>query len=405
MVSSNVLLARQPIYDASLNVKAYELLFRPPHKDGWHWDGDLATSQLVVNAFAEIGIDKAADNKSAFINFTRRWLLSPPPFDPGQVTIEILETVEPDKDVIKAVQQLAKQGFIIALDDFTFHPKWHLLLKLASIVKIDVLQHQGAELDMQVMALREYKVKLLAEKVETYEVFEHCKTLGFELFQGYFLCRPQNIQGDTLPSSKMVVMRLLAELQNPEVDMSTLEKLISHDISLSTKLLRICNTARYGTRVKIESIRKAMVLIGLHALRQWASIIALSRMADKPSELIMLALTRARMMEYIVQQHPLPDGEIFFTVGMFSLIDAFFDKEKADILDSLPFSDKVNNALLHYGGTAGKILQAVEAHEQGHWENVDWHYLNSLSIEPELFESAYMEALLWATGVMQSLLE
>lgn len=403
MESSNVLLARQPIYDVSLKVVGYELLFRPPQQAGWQWDGDVATSQLVLNAFAEIGIDKAADNKSAFINFTRRWLLSPPPFDPTQVSIEILESVEPDPEVVAAVRQLAQRGFVIALDDFTFEAKWHPLLQLASIVKIDVLQHQGEALEQQVKALKPYKIKLLAEKVETYDVLEHCKSLGFTMFQGYFLSRPQNIQGDALPSNKMVVMRLLAELQNSDVDMTTLEKLISHDISLSTKLLRICNSAHYGARVKIESIRKATVLIGLQALRQWASIIALSRMADKPSELIVLTLTRAHMMELLARQFALPDGEIFFTVGMFSLIDAFFDQGKANILSSLPFNDTVNDALLHYAGCAGKILRAVEAHEQGQWDSIDWGELSNLGIEQDAFERAYLDALQWASGVMRSL--
>lgn len=403
MESTNILLARQPIYDTHLRVDAYELLFRPP--TGWQWDGDIATSQLVVNAFAEIGIDRATDNKRAFINFTRKWLLSPPPFDPHFVTIEILESVEPDEEVTRNVKQLKKSGFVIALDDFVFDPKWHDLLKLADIVKIDVLQHQGNALIELVQKLRRYPVKLLAEKVEDYSVFDQCKSLGFDFFQGYFLCRPQNIHGDTIPSNKMVVMRLLAELQNPEVDLGSLEKVISHDISLSTRLLRICNTARYGSRAKIDSIRRAMAVIGMRELKQWASIIALSRMSDKPSELITLTLTRARMMELLAQGAKLANQDIYFTIGMFSFIDAFFDQNKETILQSLPFNDEVNQALLHYEGSAGKILQSVAAHEQGHWDQIDWQALDASGISQEAFEQAYMDALCWAAEVMQSLLE
>ena len=404
MQSSNILLARQPIYDAKLNVAAYELLFRP-QQQGWEWDGDVATSQLVLNAFTEIGIDKAADNKQAFINFTRTWLLSPPPFDARFVTIEILESVEPDPDVVSAARELSRQGFTIALDDFQFDPKWHDLLQIADIVKVDVLQHKGEALEQLIQKLGQYPVKLLAEKVENYSMFDQCKSLGFDYFQGFFLCKPQNIHGDTIPSNKIVVMRLLAELQNPEVEIGGLEKIISNDISLSTKLLRICNTAHYGSRVKIESIRKAMVLIGLQALKQWAAIIALSRMSDKPSELITLTLTRARMMELLAQSANLPGAETLFTVGMFSFIDAFFDQTKAIILQSLPFSDEVNQALLHYEGTAGTILQAVEAHEQGHWSEINWRTLEDLGITQPAFEDAYLQALQWAAGIMQSLLE
>jgi len=402
MESPNILLARQPIYDSTLDVTAYELLFRPPA--GWVWDGDVATSQLVVNAFAEIGIEKATDNKRAFINFTRQWLLSPPPFDPQLVVIEILESVEPDADVVRSVAQLKRSGYTIALDDFVFAPQWRPLLELADIVKIDVLQHDDAALKTLTGQLREYPLQLLAEKVETYSVFEHCKSLGFQMFQGYFLCRPQNIHGESIPSNKMVVMQLLAEVQDPDVDLGGLEKLISHDISLSTKLLRICNSARYATRTRIDSIRKAMVMIGLQELKQWASIIALSRMTDKPNELITLTLTRARMMELLAHSTAVNNRDIYFTVGMFSFIDAFFDQSKETILRSLPFNEEVNRALLHYEGVPGKMLQAVAAHEQGHWDQINWQTLEAMGISQDVFENAYIEALQWAAAIMQSLL-
>lgn len=402
MESPNILLARQPIYDSTLDVTAYELLFRPPA--GWVWDGDVATSQLVVNAFAEIGIEKATDNKRAFINFTRQWLLSPPPFDPQLVVIEILESVEPDADVVRSVAQLKRSGYTIALDDFVFAPQWRPLLELADIVKIDVLQHDDAALKTLTGQLREYPLQLLAEKVETYSVFEHCKSLGFQMFQGYFLCRPQNIHGESIPSNKMVVMQLLAEVQDPDVDLGGLEKLISHDISLSTKLLRICNSARYATRTRIDSIRKAMVMIGLQELKQWASIIALSRMTDKPNELITLTLTRARMMELLAHSTAVNNRDIYFTVGMFSFIDAFFDQSKESILRSLPFNEEVNRALLHYEGVPGKMMQAVAAHEQGHWDQINWQTLEAMGISQDVFENAYIEALQWAAAIMQSLL-
>jgi EAL and modified HD-GYP domain-containing signal transduction protein len=202
----------------------------------------------------------------------------------------------------------------------------------------------------------------------------------------------------------MVVMQLLAEVQNPDVDLGGLEKLISHDVSLSTKLLRICNSARYATRTRIDSIRKAMVLIGLLELKQWASIIALSRMTNKPNELIMLTLTRARMMELLAHATTVPNRDIYFTVGMFSFIDAFFDQSKETILRSLPFNEEVNNALLHYEGVPGKMLQAVAAHEQGHWDQINWQTLEALGISQDMFENAYLEALQWAAAIMESLL-
>ncbi|RLU03504.1 MAG: HDOD domain-containing protein [Ketobacter sp.] len=405
MDSNPILLARQPIYDRDLNLFAYELLFRPPHPSDWVWDGDEATSQLVINAFTEIGIDKVCDNRTAFINFTRKWLVSPPPFDARHVTVEVLEDVEPDAEVVNGVMALKEAGFTIALDDFEFDAKWEPLLKMAHIIKIDVLAHQNEALEELVAQLAPYKVKLLAEKVEDYEMQERCKDLGFEYFQGFFLSRPQNVHGAPMPTNKIVVMRLLAELQNPEASVTKLEDIITSDIALSTKILRICNTAKYATMNKIDSIRRAVVLLGMNTLKQWSSLIALSRMSDKPSELICLTLSRARMMELLAKAVGKDNPDTFFTVGMFSFIDAYFDRSKEELLQSLPFDDALNDALLHFEGETGKLLRNVIAHERGNWQEIDWQELDALGIQEDLFEEIYLESLLWAADVMKSLLE
>lgn len=405
MDSNNILLARQPIYDRDLNLFAYELLFRPPHPSEWVWDGDVATSQLVINAFTEIGIDKVCDNKTAFINFTHKWLISPPPFDARHVTVEILEDVEPDQEVIEGVTALVNAGFTIALDDFEFDEKWTPLLQMAQIVKIDVLAHNAAELKQLVTQLKPYNVKLLAEKVEDYETQEHCESLGFEYFQGFFLSRPQNVHGAPMPSNKIVVMRLLAELQNPDASVTNLEDIITSDIGLTTKILRICNTAQYATQSKIDSIRRAVVLLGLQTLKQWSSLIALSRMSDKPSELICLTLSRAKMMEVLAKASGKDNPETYFTVGMFSFIDAYFDQPKEQLLKSLPFDDAINAALLHFTGDIGTLLRNVIAHERGEWNEIQWAELEAMGVEESLFEQTYMEALLWSAEIMKSLLE
>lgn len=406
MHTENILIARQPIYDVSLNVTAYELLFRPTQEQaGNPWDGDQATSQVLLNVFAEMGMGIAADNKRAFINFTRSWLESPPPFEPGSITIEILEDIEPTPNMVKAIQALSAQGYQIALDDFVYKPELEPLIELADIIKIDVLAVQGDELETLVKNVKHSKALLLAEKVEHYNVFEHCKQLGFSLFQGYFLCRPQIIEGTSIPSNKLVVMRLMGEIQNPEVSMAELETIIANDPALSVKLMRIFTTAQYATRAKVDSIRKAIVLLGLQKLKSWACLIALSRLSDKPSELIMMTLTRAKMLELIAQKMKADGVDSYFTTGLFSTIDAFFDQDKFAILETLPLEARVNDAILKFEGESGKILQAVVDFEQGHWQQVDWALLRDKGIDEPTMEAAYLEALSWATSIMRSLLD
>lgn len=403
MSENHALFARQPIYSESLNVEGYELLFRPSNKDDG-FDPDQATSDVVLNAYSEVGLAKATESSCAYINFPRNWLLSPPPFEPQAIVIEILETVEPDADVLDAVKKLKQQGYTIALDDFEFDQSKIELIKLADIIKIDVLAIKGSKLEALIDKLRPFEKTLLAEKVEDYQTFQQCQSLGCSLFQGYFLCRPQIVEGTVLPANKLVVMRLLADLQNPDVTIQELEKSISNDPALSVKLLKIINSAQYALSKKVDSLQKAIVLLGLEKLKSWSSIIALSKLADKPSELLSLTLTRAKMLEILANEVNIPNPDMFFTIGLFSSVDAFFDQEKASILETLPLEKEVSDALLEFGGVAGTFLKASIAHEQGRWETIDWPALTAHGVNEEILEKAYTEGLRWAMEVMTSLL-
>ena len=126
------------------------------------------------------------------------------------VTIELLEFYQTFTKVIESVQSLVKGGYTVALDDFEFSEEWIPLLELVQIVKVDVLVYHGEKLERLIKQLKPFRVKLLAEKVENYAVYEHCKELGFVMFQGYFFCRPQNITGTAIPANKLVVMKLLS---------------------------------------------------------------------------------------------------------------------------------------------------------------------------------------------------
>lgn len=405
MTKESILLARQPVYDKQLNVTAYELLFHPPEgADHNDWDADSETMAVLVNAFTEVGIGPVADNKTAFIHFTRRWLLSPPPLEPQHVTIQIQKSLNPDTEVVDAVRRLRERGFSIALECVSGMAEWDALLKLTHVVMVDVAALKGETLEKLVVYLKKFPVRLLAQKVENYTVFEHCAKLGFDIFQGGFLCRPQSVKGNAIASNKLVVMNLLAALQNPDIDIKSLENIITNDVALSVKLLRVCNNASYASQAKIDSIKRAIMILGLQKLKSWVSVIALSRMSDKPTELVMLTLTRAKMMEVIAQKAGLPP-EKSFTVGLFSAIDAFFDNDIKSILDTLPFDDEIKQALLLHEGPLGTLLKFTLSHERGDWTSVDWSTLAGMKVDKASFETAYMEGVRWASAVMQSLLQ
>lgn len=405
MTSSNVLLAKQPIYNKKLDLFAYELLYRPSNpNESIDWDGDTATAKLLLNALLDVGLPAVTGGKKSFVNFSRNSLLAMPAFDPRFIVIEVLETVEPDDAVIRALQKAADQGFTIALDDFTFHEKWLPLLELAHIVKVDVIEHQNSSRQALCEKLREFDVQLLAEKVETYEVFEECQALGFDYFQGYFFSRPQLVVGGSLSANKVVLLQLLADLRDPEVALEDLEASVLRDVSLSVKVLRLCNSLHYASHVPINSVRQAILLIGIDALRQWASIIALSSLSEKPPYLLSFALTRARTMELLAGPGPIATADSYFTVGIFSLVDAFFDRPKEELLENLPFDETIRSAILEGAGHHGLLLESVKAHEMGRWDIIDWPALERHGIGPERLSAAYLSASQWADDMTTLLL-
>ena len=397
---SESLLARQPIYTRDMEVHAYELLYRG--SDDEHADvrdGDLATSQVLVNALLEIGLDELVGDRPAYINCTAHYLLEglPAPMAPAQVVLEVLEDVIPDGDLLAAITNLREQGYTIVLDDFIYDESKRALVELADVVKLDVLAIPDDQLALQHQRLRAFGVKLLAEKVETQEEFERCKRLGFDYFQGYFFCRPRVIKGSHTPSSKMAIMRLLARLQDPALEFHELEELISHDVSLSYRIMRYVRSAHFGLGARVESIHQSVNLLGLERIKTWVAILAMAGIDDKPYELMLTALVRGRMAELLAPSAALSANSAF-TVGLFSILDALMDMPLPRVLGNLPLADEVNTALLEHGGDLGELLELVLAYEQG-----DWTRALGSNFDTATLRDSYLDALRWAGQISASM--
>ena len=390
----DIFIGRQPIFDRNLEVFAYELLFRSGIENrAGEFDGDQATSQVIVNAFIEIGLDHIVGTQLAFINLTRSFVTSsaPLPFPKERVVLEVLENIHPDAEVIAGVRSLVAQGYNVALDDFVFNENLRPLIEVANIVKIDLMSVSRDELKEHVDILRQYPAKLLAEKIETQDDFEYCKALGFDYFQGYFLSRPNVVQSQQLPPNRIAVLQLLSKLQNPDTDAAEIEQLISQDIALSYKMLRYINSAFFALPRKIDSIRQAVVYLGARAIKGWVTLLVVAGLGNKPAELVTQAMQRAKMCELLAQTAKRPHTESYFTVGLFSLLEALMDTPLDKILESLPFSEDIRNALLRQEGPYGEALACVIAYEKGDFNRAWFDRL-----APSQMTDAYLASARWA---------
>jgi EAL and modified HD-GYP domain-containing signal transduction protein len=362
-----MLVARQPIFDRQLRVASYELLFRDDGADRAVIDDeDAATSQVLLGAFTEIGLKELVGERQAYLNVSSRFVIEgyALPLPKGQIVLELLERAAVTGELLDAIGGLRRDGYTIALDDFVLTEDTRSLLDLADVVKVDVLATPRTDLPEVLRCLRPSGAQLLAEKVETHEDFEFCHELGFDLFQGYFLCKPKIVRGRGISANRLSTLRLVGRLNEPWVEVGELEDLIAHDVGLSYRLLRYINSAFFGLRREITSVRQAVVLLGLDNIRRWATLLALASVEDKPVELLVTALTRARLCELLAPGFRADPGSLF-TIGLFSVVDAIMDTPMGEVLESLPFAEDVRAALLRLEGPMGEALACALACERG----------------------------------------
>ena len=398
---SEIFIGRQPIYDRQLDVYAYELLFRAaPDNSAQFTDGDHATSSVIVNTFMEIGLDNIVNQRLAFINLTRAFFVDPNSISlpKDRVVLELLEHIEADDEVLEGIKRLSAQGYAIALDDFVYHDALRPLVQLADIVKVDVMALERGEVRRQVQQLRAHPLKLLAEKVETRDDFDFCLELGFDYFQGYFFAQPQVIRGQRLPNNRLMILNLLSRLQNHEIRPAELEELIVQDVTFSYRILRYVNSAAFALARRIESVHQAVVVLGLRTIKTWATLLAMSQVDNKPTELVVTAVIRGKMAEELAVALRASEPQSFFTVGLFSALDALMDNTMEEILTQLPLAEHIASALLHHRGIHGEVLECVLAYEHGDWEHIRCGTLTAGEIR-----DCYLSALRWAGSVSQQL--
>lgn len=383
-----VRVGRQAIFDRNLDVHAYELLYRCCGESTQQFSGDYASANTLLNTFMEVGLDKIAGDKPVFVNLTQRFFteLDPISIPKNRVVLEILEDIPVNQQLIAKIIKLKSAGYKLALDDYVFEKKWQPILGLVDIIKVDVLATPNATLIKGMPALKKYPAALLAEKVETIEEFEQYMDLGFDLFQGFFLERPQIVKGKRMQENQAVVLRLLAKLNNPDIEISALEELINQDPGLSYKILRYINSAAFGVSRNVESIRQGVIYMGLAQLRSWASLFAMAKIDNKPDILVNTGLLRGNLCKQLSEYIDDADPDTAYTVGLFSILDALMDTQIEDIIGSLAVSSEISDALINNQGVYGQLLALAKAAEKNQWEQdplpqISAHQLNMAFIK------------------------
>jgi c-di-GMP-related signal transduction protein len=402
----DIVVGRQAIFDRNREVYGYELLFRTvdgisPSSGGL--DGDLMTS-TVLFASVTIGVDRlvGGPHRHVFCNADRGVLTGAVPvtLPADRTVLEILETVEPDEEIIAGAKRLTTAGFRLALDDFTWFEGAEALLELVQIVKIDLLRQPLAELPELVERCRRYPVLLLAEKIETEEQLERCLELGFDLFQGYILGRPRIVPGRTLDASAAGRLRITASLLAADFEVTELEQILRTEPGMTYQLLRLAGAGiDHGLMRRIRSLREALIVLGSRRIRSWVSLLMLMRTGPVSGDDVTAVLTRARMCELLAQSTMPRLGSLAFTAGMLSALDVLLQVPIEQVLRDLPLSEELRTAAFSDSTEVGRLVLDVTDYLAAREDAPP----DRSGLPEQDFHLASLRALIWAVDSVASM--
>ncbi len=389
-------MARQPIFDRAEKVFGYELLFRDGLENAFHGDTDEA-SRATLDRSLLMGLDVLCDGRRAFVNCTRDTLIK------GLVTllpstttvVEILESVPPDPDVMAACRSLKEAGYMIALDDYVADDARGALAEIADIIKVEMHLTTEKQRAALIKQFGPWRCRMLAEKIETHAAFVQARDQGFVYFQGYFFRRPEMLSTRDMPANRLSYLRMLQEVSRPDLDLIGLEKLIKAEASVCYRLLRYLNSAAFGFRSEIHSVRHALSILGERDLRRWVRLVAaVGAGQERTSDLVLSALVRGRFGELLAPRVQHGESDLFL-LGLLSLIDAMLEMPMADVLERIPLDHATKAVLLGQPSALRPVFQLMLAHESGEW-GAARTLSESLQLDPENVAAYYWEAQEWA---------
>ncbi|MEO1815445.1 MAG: EAL domain-containing protein [Acetobacterium sp.] len=396
-------IARQPIFNAQLEVYGYELLFRL-NRQSTQFGGvsSQGATAMVITGLFESGLENLIEDKIAFINFDEIFIHSEAVelIKPDRMIVEMLEDIEVSDNLMERLTDIKAMGYCIALDDFAQTYQTYPLTPLADIIKYDIMITPLDTIAADVPTGLAQGKTLLAEKVETEDEFNQAKEMGFSLFQGYFFSKPR-IAGRSIRATPTQIqyLKLMTEIHTDEPSFERLADLIEQDVTLTYRLLRLASF-RAGSEL-ISSIKFALSYIGLREFERWISILMIHELSkDKPTELIRISLIRTRFAESLAKRAGMFDQEHDAALmGLFSVLDAILDQPMEVVLAGITLPQSILAALINEQGSLQPIHELMLAYEKGDWAVVE-AAAEALKIEDYCIYHDYREAINWAKNVI-----
>lgn len=388
-------LAKQKIYSANENVYGYELLFRDNAEVTETFPSHLkATSHVIINTLTNLNTDALiGKNGTAFINIDEKLILSGiiDMLDKKRFVLEILETISLNDKIIERIKSYHKRGYTIALDDFDCSAemikKFAPLLKYVHILKIDVQSVEAENIDAIMNKLRGIGTRFLAEKIETRNEYEHYKAMGFDLFQGYYLHHPENVEIESYKEVTHIVILQLIKLIKDDDETARIETFIRQKADLSYKLIAFLNN-QLSFETPVESITQVITLLGRDKLLRWLLVYLYSEISTNPASksLLTLAMNRAEKME---EEAHHKDKEKAYLAGMFSLLGAVFETNIKNLMAHVNMDREITRLVIDKKGKFAASLMKIEESEKEYLKKLVMENFNILDTVELIYTLEY----------------
>ncbi len=396
----DVYVARQPIFTANAKVWAYELLFREGIDNVFRSeDPDLASLAVMTNAFMSIGVDDLTGGKRAFVNFTQALLerQAPALASPGLLGVEIPNNIAPTDNLVRACRELKRKRYLLTLDNFMPKSGQEALVGLADIVKVNFRSTNVAQRAQLRRRPDLSHMKFLASRVESVAEYDEARAASYSYFQGYYFSEPIVAKGRAVPSYSATALQLLNEVRKPEPEFDQIAEIVGHDPVLSYRVIRLVNSAAFRLQAEVTSIKRALIMMGMNEIKEWFPPLIMTTLTrDKPDELVIMSVVRARFAELLARESPIAkrSSELFLT-GLFSTIDAILDQPMEQAISELSLPLDARKALLGQESAFTPLYRLVLAYERGQWDQVTV-LAQQAGVDESVLPGAYAAAVAWA---------
>ena len=399
-----IYVGRMPVFDRRGGVAGFHLLIdeldssSSPETGRWSPSTDARRSrQVLTRALLEVGLDSLIGGRLGFVEVPLDVLTSGAhlALPPHRMVFEV--TGEIDAEGMQAVREVRDEGYrvLLAEPDRAHHPEG--ALRYCAGARVDGSRPDADSILNRVLEWAPRSQVLVHGLADDTDA-DRFRSAGATWIRGDLLRPPEQVDEPTIPLQRLTVLQLLSELERPDVDFDDIDRLISIDLGMSYKLLRMANSSYLALERRVERTRDAIVYLGIDTVRAAAALLALSEATDHPPEIVHLSLVRARHCEELVRaKHP-ELTHAAFTTGLFSTLDTLLGLSMDQILLRIPVADHIADALREREGVLGMVLEVVTAYERG-----DLVRLTRLGADPSTTVLGYRRALAWMNDMLHGL--